>query len=257
MKKLLLFTLMALVVSCSNTKEKMESMENCGPQTPRDISNKAGTNPVTFATAPKSSKLNLCNIHFHKNAEHKGPEFSINKGEGKHDGFACNMKVDRSMKKFKKMGPGACKGIEVGDTIEVHWVHSSCNVSPGKTLGACLSEDCTDPKLRVETQVFMLVNDSNAASFTDYTTLKKRNGYHQAASLPSRNNVVEFLGSTTGPSYNNSCSPFKVNWSVTPTCNTLDIKTVHKWCESNVFEEDYAHGIRKLVTNPKHLSPIK
>lgn len=257
MKNLLISTLLIFSVSCSNTVEKMENIASCGPQTPRDISNKVGTNKVTFPVAPQSSELNLCNIHFHKNAEHKGPEFSVNKGEGKHEGFACNAKIDRSLTKFKPIGKGACNNIEVGDTIEVHWVHSSCNVSPGKTLGACLSKDCTDPKLRVETQVFLLVNDSTAPSFSAYTSLKKRNGYHQAKSLPSRKNVVEFLGSTTGPSYNNTCSPFKVNWSVTPNCQQLDIKSVHKWCEGNVFGEDHAHGIRKLVTNPKHLSPIE
>lgn len=26
--------------------------------------------------------MNLCNIHFHKNAEHKGPDFSIFAGPG-------------------------------------------------------------------------------------------------------------------------------------------------------------------------------
>ena len=46
--------------------------EGFGPQTPRDISGLVGTNPVTFKKAPHHSKLNLCNIHTHTNAEHKG-----------------------------------------------------------------------------------------------------------------------------------------------------------------------------------------
>ncbi len=29
------------------------------------------------------------------------------------------------------------------------------------------------------------------------------------------------------------------------------------WCKGSVFEEDHAHGVRKLVTNPKLLSYIE
>ena len=43
-----------------------------GPQSPRDIDQDYGTNLRNFAEAPNRSNLNLCNIHFHKNAEHKG-----------------------------------------------------------------------------------------------------------------------------------------------------------------------------------------
>jgi hypothetical protein len=31
--------------------------------------------------------MNLCNIHFHKNAEHKGGEFTQYAGNGDGDGF--------------------------------------------------------------------------------------------------------------------------------------------------------------------------
>ncbi len=34
-----------------------------GPQTPRDISAKEGTNPRLWTLAPEASALNLCNIH--------------------------------------------------------------------------------------------------------------------------------------------------------------------------------------------------
>ncbi|MDX8382892.1 MAG: delta-class carbonic anhydrase, partial [Ghiorsea sp.] len=43
-----------------------------GPQSPRDIDAVAGNNKRTFSQAPASTEMNLCNIHFHKNAEHKG-----------------------------------------------------------------------------------------------------------------------------------------------------------------------------------------
>ena len=102
------------------------------------------------------------------------------------------------------------------------------------------------------------MNDSKAKDFSRYDYKEKVNGFHQAQYLPSRSGAVQFLGSTTGPKYNNkTCSPFKVNWSVTPNCNTLDINTLHKWCESNVFKEDHAHGVRKLVVDPRFLSKIQ
>lgn len=43
-----------------------------GPQSPRDIDAVLGSNQRVFNVAPPSSQMNLCNIHFHKNAEHKG-----------------------------------------------------------------------------------------------------------------------------------------------------------------------------------------
>ncbi|GAB4417133.1 MAG: hypothetical protein OHK0056_25900 [Bacteriovoracaceae bacterium] len=200
--------------------------------------------------------MNLCNIHFHKNAEHKGPDFSVYKGKGDHGGYACNQSPERAKYSVKKFGKGACKGIEAGDTIEVHWVHSSCDIKPGPTLGACLNDTCKNPKLRVETQVFYVVNDRKAPSFLDYTKLVKKNGFHQASRVPARDGAVEFLGSKTGPKYNNTCSPFRVSWSVTPDCKTVDIATVHEWCKQNDFKEDHAHGVRELVEDPNMLSPI-
>lgn len=46
-----------------------------GPQTPRDITSIAGKNKRLFTLAPSATELNLCNIHTHTNAEHKGPGF--------------------------------------------------------------------------------------------------------------------------------------------------------------------------------------
>ena len=43
-----------------------------GPQSPRDIDSLMGKNNRAFSEAPAFTEMNLCNIHFHKNAEHKG-----------------------------------------------------------------------------------------------------------------------------------------------------------------------------------------
>ena len=232
---------------------------DAGPQTPRDISNGFGLNGVTFPTAPPSTEMNLCNIHSHTNAEHRGPGFSL-AVKGGDSGFACN--ATRTLSRADRASaPGAYKGVKSGDTIEVHWVHTTCDTTPGKGLGACVPEGCNDPLLRVETQVFLVVNDPHALDFMDLAYQGNRvNGLHQPRALPrSTGTPVEFLGSTTGPSYTQKmCSPAQVTWSVRPQCERLDINSLHRWAESgNVFNETKSHGVRRLVTAPELLSPIK
>ncbi|AIY65848.1 delta-class carbonic anhydrase [Pseudoalteromonas piratica] len=236
-----------------------DTCQGFGPQTPRDIDNLIGENKVVFSKAPAKEQLNLCNIHFHKNAEHKAKDFSLFAGDGKYGGYQCNVTESLSAAELKAPKGPICKGLKPGDTIEVHWVHTSCDVKPGKGLGSCLSDKCANPDLRVETQVFTLVNDDDALDFNDLSyDGNVVNGYHQAKHIPNNTGApVEFLGSTTGPSFTEkSCSPLQVTWNVRPQCAKLNINTIGKWCEANVFEEDYAHGVRQLVTNPKLLSPI-
>lgn len=207
--------------------------------------------------------MNLCNIHFHNNAEHKEKDFSIFAGDGEHGhggGYQCNNSKHLSKAELKKPSKKICKGLKPGDTIEVHWVHSSCDIKPGAGLGSCLSKTCANPDLRVETQVFTLVNDSKAMNFNSFGYGgNKVGGKHQAKALPKgTGKSVEFMGSTTGPKYTEqSCSPLQVTWGVRPKCAKLDINSIGEWCKSNEFSEDHAHGVRKLVTNPKLLSNIK
>ena len=240
-----------------------EVCEGFAGQTPRDIDSKIGTNPVKFSLAPASSEMNLCNIHFHKNAEHKAKDFSIYAGDGKDGyggGYQCGISKQLSKAELKAPKAEVCKGLVPGDTIEVHWVHTSCDVAPGPGLGSCLSDACANPDLRVETQIFTLVNDSDALDFNELSYDGNQvNGFHQAKSIPGNTGLpVEFMGSTTGPKYTEQvCSPLQVTWSVRPQCAKLDINTIGKWCESNVFEEDHAHAVRKLVTDPRLLAPIE
>ncbi len=246
-------------------KEMTKTAEVCqgyGPQTPRDIDSVAGTNKVKFQLAGDSADLNLCNIHFHNNAEHKAKAFSIYAGEGEKGvggGYQCGISKSLTDAEMKAPSKEICKGLKPGDTIEVHWVHSSCDVQPGPGLGSCLSDACANPDLRVETQVFTLVNDANALDFNDMDyDGNVVNGYHQAKAIPSNTGTpVVFAGSTTGPSYDaKSCSALQVTWSVRPECAKVDINTVGAWCESNDFNEDHAHGVRKLVTDSVLLAPI-
>lgn len=247
----------------ADTTEAAESPELCldaGPQTPRDISSTMGLNTVEFPIAPPASEMNLCNIHTHTNAEHKGPGFSVFVDATDSGGYACNETADLTEAELAA-APGAYEGVEPGQTIEVHWVHTSCpTAEPGATLGACLPEGCSDPQVRVEAQVFLVVNDPEALDFMDMAYQGNQvNGFHQAKLIPSNTGEpVLFRGSTTGPSYTQQqCSPFQVTWSVRPSCARLDINSLHRWAESgNVFEETKSHGVRQLVTAPELLAPI-
>lgn len=261
MKPVIVGIALVLASACGATAQAPESCDRAGPQTPRDITKKAGTNSRTFALAPASTALNLCNIHFHTNAEHKGPGFSVFAGAGEQGGYRCNDTRKLTPAQLKATEGGACKDLKPGDTIEVHWVFSSCKVAPGEGLGSCLAADCTSPELRVETQVFLVVNDRSALDFANFDySGAPASSLHQPRALPANTGTpVVFRGSTTGPDYNSKdkCSPVQATWSVRPACARIDIGSLNRWCERNAFKENYAHGVRQLVTAPALLDRIK
>lgn len=235
-----------------------------GPQSPRDIDSKVGTNSVVFSQAPSSENMNLCNIHLHKNAEHKGGEFTTYAGNGDGKGYQTGYKYSGSLTaaEQKTYGKGVCSSdhgpVQAGDTIEVHYVYSTAQVKPGATLGACVKSPILNPQLRVEGQVFVVVNDDKAADFNELTAFENRNNRPQAINIPADTGTpVQYTGSTTGPGYNEKGSPYQVTWSVRPEVKKVSIASLGKWCDGNVFEEDHAHGVRNLVTNPALLSPIQ
>ena len=234
-----------------------------GPQSPRHIGDAWGENPIQFATAPPFTEMNLCNIHFHKNAEHAGGEFTQYAGDGDGQGFESGyvysgmLTADENEPLQTPACPGTHDALQSGDTIEVHYVFSTAPVTPGPTLGACLSEVNINPQLRVEAQVFVLVNDDQALDFSNLAEIDTRSGYQQAPNIPANTGKpIEYAGSTTGPGYNEAGSPLQVSWSVPPEVAKLDIGFVAQWCKGNVFNEDHAHGVRNLVVNTKLLSPI-
>src|SRR5688500_2284311 len=189
-----------------------------GPQTPRDIDSRAGANKVTFEAAPKYQELNLCNLHFHNQAEHKAADFAL-QADSDRGGYQCAMSRKLSAAELEAPAGDICKGLKPGDTIEVHWVHSSCDVEPGKGLESCVRPACKSPKLRVEAQAFTLVNAPKATSFSDMVEARRKvEGKHQAKSIPANTGKpVQFAGSTTGPSYDDRTgSGLKVTFSVRP-----------------------------------------
>ncbi len=234
-----------------------------GPQAPRDIDSATGSNGRIFQPAPPSSEMNLCNIHMHEGAEHKGINFSKYAGNGDGKGYGTGFLYSGDLTDAEttplaeEVGMGEHGGLQAGDTIEVHYVHTTAQVEPGPTLGACLSEAIMNPQLRVETQVYVLVNDDSALDFMSLTEVGQVNGLYQAVNIPSNTgDAIQYAGSTTGPSYNEKGSPLQVSWSVRPEVAKVNIKTVGTWFSDNIFDEDHAHGVRNLVTNPDLLSQI-
>ncbi|MEP3629049.1 MAG: delta-class carbonic anhydrase [Hyphomicrobiales bacterium] len=246
-----------------NTLAESTKGKGYGPQSPRDLGTLTGNNSRAFGSAPAHTAMNLCNIHFHENAEHKGGSFTAyagnGNGKGAGTGFQYTGKLsDTELKPYgKKVGEGKYGDLQPGDTIEVHYVHTTAKVSPGPTLGSCLSEAIGNPQLRVETQVYVIVNDVNAANFVDLAKVEKINDLYQAPNIPTDTGApIQYTGSTTGPSYNEKGSPFQVSWSVRPEIKKITIQSVDAWLGGNIFEEDHAHGVRNLVTNPDLISNI-
>ena len=94
-----------------------------GPQSPRNIDNYKGENTAVFSHAPTSSNMNLCNIHFHKNAEHAGGEFSKYAGNGNGKGFQSGYLYSGTLTKGEskpakiEICPSDHGALLVGDTI--------------------------------------------------------------------------------------------------------------------------------------------
>jgi len=292
------------VIAKQREELKEHSNVKTRPQAPRDIAlvTTLGSNSVSFTAAPSSNTMNLCNIHFHKNAEHKGGQFTTYAGNGNGDGdgdqsgYKSTLKLTNSelSPANGEICPSAHRNLHSGDTIEAHYVYSSADVEPGHTLAACFegrvttqSEDAhgkTSPQLRVESQVYVLVNDQKAKDFhalTKYEIVNKPIGtkLYQTTGLPTLDESgipVEYAGSTTGPGYNEEPSPYLVSWAVRPNVVKVNIATVGTWCDQtiphkdangnvmkdaegnvlkgNVFEENHAHGVRNLVKEPSLLS---
>jgi hypothetical protein len=227
-----------------------------GPQAPRNIDSLAGTNTTLFKTANNIDKMNLCDIHYHWNAEHKSSEYSVHVGHeaGEHSGWAVVEPAStdpeyRAAHDISHLLDGDAHeiGVIVGDTIEVHFVHTSCNVnyedlSPANGLGNCSSNVCANPQLRVVAQVFKVVEHDAEIDDLDHP-------------MAHRDGRVIYTGSTTGPNYNNDhCSPLQVTWDVKKTYATISAHGLAHWSHER---SQHAHGVRELVTRTELLSPIK
>ncbi len=233
-----------------------------GPQSPRDIDVSDGANKRVFGSAPAVDAMMLCDIHFHENAEHRGGQFTTFAGNGDGQGYGTGFKYSGELTDAERapidtpVGKSEHGDLVPGDTIEIHFVHSTAQASLGNGLGTCLSDSIGNPQLRVETVVAVLVSEGGA-DFTEIAQIEKIDGLNQVPNLPTDlGQPVVYEGSTTGPGYNEKASPFQVTWSVRPEVAKLNIGSVGAWLKDNPFGENHAHGVRNLVTNTNLLSPI-
>lgn len=234
-----------------------------GPQSPRDIDQRAGNNRQIFSAAPPRQQMNLCNIHLHEGAEHRGGEFTTLIGVGDGAGFGTGFRYDGALTAEelvafdRPVGKTAEGELSPGDTIEIHFLFSTSAVEPGQGLDACFSPKILNPQLRGEAVIAVLVNDPDAAQLTRIAALETVNGYHQAPYLPDDlGEKVTYAGSTTGPDFNTAPSLTQLTWDVRPRVLKLDIRSVEAWFRDNPFEERHAHGVRDLIIDPDLLAPI-
>lgn len=233
-----------------------------GPQSPRDIDSPAGSNSRAFGAAPAASEMALCDIHFHENAEHKGGQFTNYAGNGNGEGYGTGFQFTGTLTEEElapigmEIGKTEHGDLVPGDTIEIHFVHSTAQATLGNSLGTCLTDSIGNPQLRVETVVGVLVA-TGGADFTEMADIQTINGLNQVPNLPTDlGDPVVYDGSTTGPGYNKKGSPYQVTWSVRPQVAKINLKSVGAWLDDNPFSENHAHGVRNLVTNPDLLSEI-
>lgn len=234
-----------------------------GPQSPRDIDSLDGVNVRSFSHAPSHTEMTLCDIHFHENAEHKGGQFTTYAGNGDGKGYGTGFLYDNELTEAEmapvgyQIGKSEHGDLQPGDTIEIHFVHSTAQATLGPGLGTCLSDSIGNPQLRVEAVVAVLVSDEGQ-DFMEMAEIQDVGELNQVPNLPKDlGEPVVYGGSTTGPGYNEKGSPFQVTWSVRPNVAKLDIKSVDAWLKDNPFNEKYAHGVRNLVMNPNLLSNAK
>lgn len=234
-----------------------------GPQSPRDLTLAAGSNPVDFGEAPDVGRMNLCNIHFHHGAEHRGGEFTQYAGNGDGHGYGTGYLYTGTLTDAElapvdyKIGTEKYSTLRPGDTIEIHYVHTTARIDPGPTLNSCLDEAIGNPQLSVVGFVYVLVNDDSAADFQQLNEVVLVDGLHHAVNMPQNlGDPTRYHGSSTGPTFNEAGSPFQVSWSVYPKVLKVSTSSVAAWLSENEFDEDHGHGVRNLVTNPDLLAPI-
>jgi len=228
-------------------------------------------------------KAGLCpvNVHWHLGTEHyskghydehgNGPDSHVYHIAEGHDrrlsgevhearmGFRCNH-YDAADPKFTTPYKWHhCADLNVGETYEIHWPHS--------TLGACntpnqyqspfydgvfchlVSLEGVDvaKNVGVQAQVFTIVNDETLF-YPDLFRGMIVDGEYGA-------DIAKYTGSTTGTSRSNTvCSAYApITWQVDRKCHLISASSFDKMCADMKTQKDdmtgdiFPHGARMLV----------
>jgi len=248
---------------------------NAEPQSPRDLTPGAAgfkIPKVPVLNEEQSNAMPLVNVHFHLGAEHKSEAYKDDteakmwdeKHQGRRlatdprPGFMCADPGEQTAYTFKY-----CKGVEVGKTYEVHYVHSSAGYRSQNLQGAdadsiadglggaANGRGLLNPMITVQGQVFQITNDGG--SYSDLLHGWQTVGHDDS---------VMYAGSTTGPSHNNEiCSPFFISWHVDRRCHKVSPASFDNLCrqmkEVYGLESDlYPHGSR-MILDPQWVVPAE
>lgn len=238
-------------------------------------------------------KTTMCpvNVHWHAGAEHFsagqydckdydtcGPTAHHDDEDHHRDlagdvdmGYQCNH-YDADDEKFTTPFDWKfCVNMEVGQTYEVHWPHSSfgacgtpnqyqtpfkdgvfCMLPKQTFIDVVSAPDGSGPQtvasnVGVQAQIFTVVNDES------YYYENMFGGMIVDGDMGS--DLAIYTGSTTGQKVNNEvCSPYTpITWQVDRKCHLISASSFDKMCSRMIAQRDdmsgdlYPHGSRVLV----------
>jgi len=230
-----------------------------------------------------SQKMCPVNVHWHLGTEHYSAGEYDENGDSPHGniarpdwasrglassdvraGFRCNHFDAEDAKFTAPYEWKHCEGMEVGETYEVHWPHSSagdcgtinqyqspfydgvfCNL-PMEVFSTLKSQDIAS-NVGVHGQVFTIVNDESYyyGDMIRGMVVDKDMGQ----------DIAMYTGSTTGSSVDNEmCSQYApITWKVDRKCHMISASSFDKMCFDMKMQRDdmgddlHAHGSRELV----------
>lgn len=259
-----------------------------GPQAGGNVTKgyKGQLSATTVPNTDKFSSSGMCpvNVHWHLGTEHysvgeydeKGssPHGSRdlddwakrNLGESVRAGFRCHHYDAEKAMFTQEYDWQHCKGMEVGETYEVHWPHSVagachttnqyqtpfydglfCNLD-AEAFAGVTAQGLTDA-VGVQGQIFTIVNDE---SFY-YPDLMR--GMVVDTGMDMGTDITYYTGSSTGTTRDNTmCSAYTpITWQVDRKCHMISASSFDKLCYDMKTQRDdmtddlHAHGARELV----------
>ena len=221
------------------------------------------------------------NVHWHLGTEHyslgqydeagKGPQraqdaSTVPDNQKVRPGYRCHH-FDKDDRRFTtEYRWEHCINMQVGETYEVHWPHSSqgacgtfnqyqtpfydgvfCNLDAA-TFGTLTPQDIAN-NVGVQAQVFTIVNDENFF----YPNLM--NGW--VVDKEYGQDIAYYTGSTTGTTRDNDiCSQYTpITWQVDRKCHLISASSFDKLCAAMKLQRDdmsldmHPHGSRELVVD--------
>ncbi|GMH78665.1 hypothetical protein TL16_g07892 [Triparma laevis f. inornata] len=146
--------------------------------------------------------------------------------------------------------------VHVGHTYEFHWVHCTggTGLSPG--LGGAF-ELVNNPSVLVCGQPVVVINrvPNYDPSLSTFSITSPEYGGRTEGTVP----LKTYIGSTTGPSYNNEvCSPYEVSRTVDLACTEITAEAMDMVCkemiDAGLQVDTHPHKSRMLV-NPMWVVP--